>query len=80
MGRHDDADAHFSAAARRHEHIGAAYWLALTRLDWARMLLARGRASDASQAWALVDQAHAVADDLGLSTVRRRAGALLATR
>jgi hypothetical protein len=43
------------------------------------MLLARGRASDAPQAWALVQQAHVVADDLGLSTVRRRAGALLAT-
>src|SRR5205807_9346643 len=63
MGRHDDADAHFSAAARRHEDIGAAYWLALTRLDWARMLLARGRASDPSQAWAAVDQAHSVARD-----------------
>jgi tetratricopeptide (TPR) repeat protein len=79
-GRYDAADAHFSAAASRHDDIGAPYWLALTRLDWARMLLARGRAVDAARAWALVDQAHAVAGDLGLAAVRRRAGALLATR
>jgi hypothetical protein len=79
MGRYDDADTHFSAAAGRHDNIGAVYWLAVTRLDWARMLLARDRAGDAARAWALADQARAVAGDLGFSAIQRRGAALLAT-
>ena len=80
MGRYDDADVHFSAAARRHDGIGAVYWLALTRLGWARMLLERDRPGDATRAWSLTEQAHAAAGELGLAAVQRRAGALLATR
>jgi tetratricopeptide (TPR) repeat protein len=79
MGRYDDADTHFSAAAGRHDNIGAVYWLAVTRLDWARMLLARDRAGDAARAWALAEQARAVAGDLGFSAIQRRGAALLAT-
>jgi hypothetical protein len=80
MGRDADADAHFAAAARRHDDMRAPYWLALTRLEWARMLVERDRPGDAARARELLAQAHAVAEDLGLDTVRRRAADLLASR
>ncbi len=77
LGRFDDADRHFQAGAALHERIGAPTMLARTRLEWGRMLAARGNAGDADRAGALLHQALATARELGLATVERRAIALL---
>src|SRR4029079_16647447 len=46
LGRLDEADSPFGAPAAVHERIGAPTWLARTRLEWARMLLARSGPGD----------------------------------
>jgi hypothetical protein len=51
--------------------------LARTRLEWARMLLARRRPEDADRARDLLDPALATARELGLGNVERRAVELL---
>lgn len=77
LGRYDEADAHFATAALAHERIEAPTWLARTRLEWARMLLARCQAGNAERARELLRQALATAPELGLGNVERRAVALL---
>ncbi len=77
LGRYDDAQEHFAEAARMHTDFSAHVWLARTRLEWARMLLARRQAADAEQARELLDQALATAGELSLANVERRAVALL---
>jgi tetratricopeptide (TPR) repeat protein len=77
LGSFDGAEDHFSAAAATHERISAPIWLARTRLEWARMLLARKDRGDAQRARALLDQAITTARALGLANVQRRAGELL---
>jgi tetratricopeptide (TPR) repeat protein len=77
MQRLDDADRHFRLAAALNERIGAPSLLARTRLEWARMLAARGDAGDEERASTLLHQALATARELGLATVDRRAMALL---
>jgi DNA-binding CsgD family transcriptional regulator/tetratricopeptide (TPR) repeat protein len=72
LGRFDEADGYFAAAAFTHERIGAAGWLARTRLEWARMLLIRRGANAAQRAQQLLGQASATARALGLSNVERR--------
>jgi tetratricopeptide (TPR) repeat protein len=76
LGRIDEAEARFAAAAAAHERIGAPAWLARTRLAWARMLLARPRPGDAERARGLLDQALATARSLGLAGVERHARSL----
>ncbi len=71
------AEARFAAAAATHERIGAPAWLARTRLEWARMLLARRRPGDAERAEALLDQALATARRLGLASLEKETGELL---
>jgi class 3 adenylate cyclase/tetratricopeptide (TPR) repeat protein len=77
LGRFDEAEGHFSAAAAIHERIGAPAWLARTRLEWARLLGTRGQPGDAERARELLGQARATARELGLGGVERRAAALL---
>ena len=77
LGRHDEADAHFAAAAGIHHRLGAPTFLARTHLEWATMLLRRRRPGDDERAQELLTQALSVAVDLGLGTVERRARALL---
>lgn len=77
LGRFDEAETHFATAASTHERIGALAWLARTRLEWARMLLARRQPGDAARARDLLGQALATARELGLGNVERRAVALL---
>ena len=43
FGDFDEAQSRFAVAAATHERIGAATWLARTRLEWARMLRARAK-------------------------------------
>jgi tetratricopeptide (TPR) repeat protein len=77
MGRFDDAEARFAAAATTHQRIQAPTWLARTRLEWARMLLARRQPGDAERARELLDQAITTAREFGLGNVERKALALL---
>ena len=73
LGRFDEAVGHFESAATTHEHMGAPTWLARTRLEWARCLLAAGPHRD--EAVALLEPARATASDLGMAVVGRRAAA-----
>jgi class 3 adenylate cyclase/tetratricopeptide (TPR) repeat protein len=76
LGRFDEAEAHLMAGDAAHERLGAPGWRARTRLEWARLLLARGQPGDAERARQLAGQALATARELGLSNVERRAAAL----
>jgi tetratricopeptide (TPR) repeat protein len=78
--RLDEADAHFAAAAAVHERMGAAPWLARTRLEWARMVLIRRKPGDAEQALDLLGQALETARELGLANIEREAANLLASQ
>ena len=77
MHRFDVADADFAHAAAGYERLGARPWLALTRLEWSRMLLTRDREGDAARAQALLDEALLTAQALGIPMIDRRARALL---
>ncbi|HEY3238214.1 MAG TPA: hypothetical protein VGL92_01525 [Acidimicrobiia bacterium] len=78
LGRFDDAESRFAAAAQTHEGIGAPTWLARTRLEWARMLLTRQQHGDGDRARELLGQALTAARELGLANVERQAVELLA--
>jgi hypothetical protein len=78
LGRFDEADAFFQEAAEMETAAGAVTCLARTRVDWARMLLARNQPADADRARSLLDDAIATALAVGLPTVERRARELLA--
>ncbi|MGH9038353.1 MAG: ATP-binding protein [Acidimicrobiia bacterium] len=73
----NEAESRFSVAAALHERTRAPTWLARTRLEWARMLLARRQPGGAERARDLLDQALTTARDLGLGNVERRAVGLL---
>jgi tetratricopeptide (TPR) repeat protein len=77
LGRFEDAEQHFAAADATNQRIGAPAWLARTRLEWARMLLARGGTGDMERARELLRQALSTARELGLARVEQRAAALL---
>jgi class 3 adenylate cyclase/tetratricopeptide (TPR) repeat protein len=57
IGRHEDADRHFAAAAELDERLGAPLFLARTRIAWARALLARGGPEDGDRAQVMLEQA-----------------------
>jgi hypothetical protein len=67
LGRYDDAESHFAAAAEVEERIGALLTLVHTRLEWARMLLARRDAGDVERARNLLGAARHQADSLGMT-------------
>jgi tetratricopeptide (TPR) repeat protein len=77
LGRFDEADAHFAAAAAIHVRIGAPIWLSRTRMEWARMLLACRQPRDAERARELLRQALTTARELGLGSLERRTVGLL---
>jgi len=77
LGRYDEADTRFAAAAAIHHRIGAPHWLARTRLEWAHMLVARQQPGDEERARQLLRQALTAARELRLANVERRAVALL---
>jgi len=60
---------HFEAALTAHDRLGARPWLARTRYEHARMLLARGQATDRNRALGLLDRARATADTLGMAAL-----------
>jgi tetratricopeptide (TPR) repeat protein len=75
--RFDEAEGRFATAEATDERISAPTWLARTRLEWARMLLARRRPGDPDRARELLGEALATARELGLGNVERRAVELL---
>jgi class 3 adenylate cyclase/tetratricopeptide (TPR) repeat protein len=77
LGRFDEAEARFQATASRQLRIGAPAWLAHTRFEWARMLLARRAPGDEERAREMLSQALATARELGLANVERRTVALM---
>jgi class 3 adenylate cyclase len=77
-GDHTQADAEFAAAATTHDRIRAPIWLARTRVEWARMLLARAEPKDVERAHGLLAEALATASELGLAKIERDATELLA--
>ncbi|HEV8623900.1 MAG TPA: AAA family ATPase [Acidimicrobiia bacterium] len=76
-GNFDEAERRFADAAATHERIGAPTWLARTRLEWARMLINRGRPGDAERARELLGQALTTARERGLANIERRTVQLL---
>jgi tetratricopeptide (TPR) repeat protein len=77
LGRFDEADALLAAAVAENERMRAWPWAAVTRVDRARVLLARGDAGDADAAVELLQSARAEADRLGMPALAARATALL---
>jgi hypothetical protein len=73
IGDWPEAEVRFTAAAATHERIGAPTWLARTRLEWARMLLAHAEPGDGERAHDLLHQALATARELGLANIERGA-------
>jgi tetratricopeptide (TPR) repeat protein len=78
LERWDDADEHFARAAAANDRAEHFAWTAMTRLDHARMLLARGCSEDAERARELLEQAHTAATAMGMARVAADAEALLA--
>ena len=76
-GRLDEADEALAQAASAHQRIDAPIELARTRVDWACVLMMRGRRGDHDRAREQVGLALSTAETLGLATIKRRAQALL---
>jgi tetratricopeptide (TPR) repeat protein len=78
--RWPEAIDHFEAAVVAHQRLGARPLLARTRYEYARMLLARGQATDRRRAAELLDQALAAASALGMAAVAEGARTLQAAQ
>jgi class 3 adenylate cyclase len=73
LGRLDDAERHFRAALATHERVGARAFVARTRYELARMLLARGTIDDRDAALDLLHEALEEAQRLGMKAIVERA-------
>ena len=71
------AEAYFAQAAAIQERINAPTWLARTRVEWARMLLARAETDDTERARILLRRALETARERASPIVEREAAALL---
>ena len=71
------AEMHFEAALRLNGGMQAVTWLAHTRYEYARMLLARRRPGDAERASDFLEQAHRTAARTGLAALLARSERLL---
>jgi tetratricopeptide (TPR) repeat protein len=76
MSRWQDAEHHFQAAIEMDRRTGGWPWLAHSKADYGRMLLARGTPHDREQARDLLRSARATYDQLGMHTHAARASAL----
>ena len=72
LGRRDEAARHFEAALAFNARIGARVWTARTQHDYAAMLLERRDPGDRERAEALLAEAAAAADELGLVDIGHR--------
>jgi class 3 adenylate cyclase/tetratricopeptide (TPR) repeat protein len=73
LGRHDEAEAHFTRAAAFNDRVEAKFFAARTDLWWGRMLSERGSHGDADRARALLARARDVAATHGYAKVEARA-------
>lgn len=76
--RYEEAADHFEAALVANQRIGARLWVAHTEHEYARLLLARGRAADRPRALDLLGRAVDSARALGMTALLARAEPLLA--
>jgi uncharacterized protein HemY len=77
VGDWAEAEARFAAAEATHERIEAPNWLARTRLEWGRMLLARSEPGDREGAENLLRLTLAAARERSLPNIERDAVELL---
>ncbi|HWC11474.1 MAG TPA: AAA family ATPase [Acidimicrobiales bacterium] len=77
VDRLDDAEARLARAEAAHARVPAPSWLARSRLERARVLLARRAAGDVERAGALLDDVLSTAREHGLGAVERGAVELL---
>jgi tetratricopeptide (TPR) repeat protein len=78
LGRYDEAEEHFAMAVDVQDRMGARGTVVHTRLEWARMLLRRGRPEDAPRARTLLEEAKAGAREVSIPAVEARIEQLLA--
>lgn len=69
LGRNDEAAGHYEAALEMNERIASRPWVAYTRYDYARLLIAMGQDERAA---ALLDGARRTAEDLDMPRLRAR--------
>jgi eukaryotic-like serine/threonine-protein kinase len=72
LRRWDDAEAHFTDALQRHTQAGARPFVAYVQYEHARMLLTRALPGDQEKATALLAQALATAQELGLAGLEEK--------
>jgi predicted ATPase len=72
------AERHFEGALALDARMGSRPWLAHTQCEYARMLLARGREVDRQPALALLDQALAAAQEMGMAYLGQKVTVLQA--
>ena len=72
MARWEDAQGHFEYALEMNSRMGAKPWLAHTQQQYATMLLDRGQTEDRANALSLLDQALAIATELGMGALTER--------
>jgi hypothetical protein len=77
LGRYDEADRHFADAVDFQERASTPGTLVHTRLEWARMLIRRGRPDDTSRARNLLEAAKEGALELNMPIMEGRIGQLL---
>jgi tetratricopeptide (TPR) repeat protein len=77
LGRHDEAEKHFSAAHTSATLADASFFMAQTDYSWGRMLAQRDAPGDRDRAQHLLTRARAVAASRGYGTVARRAAGAL---
>ena len=78
LGRREEAEAHFAAAAALHARMRAPVLLARTEEAWGSALLALGRPEDTERAEAMLRSALAAARERGAEDVAHRAETALA--
>jgi len=76
LGEHERAAEHFEQALAFNRAMGAPIWVAHTLYDHGRALRMRGRHQDAAQASALLSEAAALAERIGMPGLLTRARAL----
>jgi class 3 adenylate cyclase/tetratricopeptide (TPR) repeat protein len=73
MARWDEAEQHFQAALAMNTRMRARPYLAHTQQQYADMLLTRGQPGDRNKAMSLLDEALAIARQLGMGALTDRA-------
>src|SRR5215212_8654205 len=76
LGDWEVAEARFDAALDLNRSMGASTWLAHTAYEYGRMLHARGRPEDAGRAAAMLSEATALAERIGMRALVARTEAL----